>query len=215
MPLTFPLSFPDDSFGLVEFDIKRFTTRNYMYGGLTQSREIADPRWMATFQIESYVATNSQDLVRLGAWEAFYDALQDAKQFYAYDRARAYPALYPEGKGLGIWSGLGSATAITASTITGKLSGFSNLQVKAGDHIGLEQGGKFSLHRAVEDRTASGSSFGPVQVEPFINTASFGAGAIMRFIRAPCVMIPVPDSRRAPKSISEASLSFQGMQILY
>jgi hypothetical protein len=214
MSVTYPRDFATQEFSAVDFNLDRYVSQNLLYGGQTQAREQAEARWRATFTTRPFFPLHPTELAELGKWQAWWDSLRSSRQFLAYDPIQPFPIAYPNGAGLGSWNGVGGVSSISAFslTCTGVVSGFA---VKAGDLVGLTQSGRYSLHRILLDRTASGTTLSSLTVEPAINTTLFTTSAACHFIKPKVLMIPVVGSYTAPKGLTAAPVAFEGIQVLY
>ncbi|WP_375458890.1 hypothetical protein [uncultured Enterovirga sp.] len=199
-----------------QFEIRRFMSTNQLAGGTTQVREAAEPRWMAEF---TYAPMGRAAFQQLQAW---LDTLRGGLRFFlAHDALKPYPVGYGKAAllaltraGGGAFDGTATLSSISATgfTLTSLPGGFA---LKAGDHIGLVQSGRFGLFRIVEDATASGGGAVTLTVEPRVPTNLFTTGALAHLVRPSCTMILDPASISASRSAgSRAPITFSGIQAL-
>jgi hypothetical protein len=99
--------------------------------------------------------------------------------------------------GGGAFDGTADVDSIAPATVT--VSDLpSTFALKAGDRIGLEEGGAYSLHRILEDATAVAGVV-TLSVDPFIRTGLFSTSATANFLRPAVRMIVTqfdpPDGR--------------------
>lgn len=215
MAISYPRSMPYENFAAVNFELVRFGSTNYLYGGATQYREVANARWRGSWTTKSYARTSTAHRLERAAWEAWLDTLRGgSKRFLGYDAWRKHPVGYPGGSGLGAWGGTASVTAVSAFALS--FSGVaSGMTVRPGDLVGLVQSSKYSLHTIVEQKTASGTTLSGVAVEPAINTTLFTTSATANFIAPKCEMMLIPNSVDIAREGPASAISFSAMQVLY
>ena len=187
----------------------RDQSRNVRRGGTMQVIDKSDPRWM----LEAVTAPMHQpDASALDAW---LDSLRGGLRDFLYpDIRRRYPREYPDGFdgldrfGGGAFDGVGQVDGLTATTVT--VSGLPGaLALKAGDAIGLEEGGAYGLHTIVEDATAVGGVV-TVSVEPFVKLGIFSPAATARFAYPKVCM--TLDSRDPVSGSHVQQVSFSAIQ---
>jgi hypothetical protein len=82
-----------------------------------------------------------------------------------------------------------------------------------GDYIGLEQGGKYSLHRLTADATTNVGGVFTMSVVPLIPPGLFTSAGILRIQQPVCQMIIAPDDLPSvSRSPGPQSLSFSAVQ---
>jgi hypothetical protein len=162
-----------------------------------QAVEIAPRVWSGAFTTQPL----DDDQYRLV--DAFLSSLGGAKQVLIFNPKFSRPAA----AGLPATT---SATIVTATSITLALT--SGLVITNGDHIGLEQGGRYGLFKALETVTAV-SGAATVTVSPQV-PSYFTGGATARLIRPVCRAILDPSQPYRPALHAEAqSLSFSCIQV--
>jgi hypothetical protein len=204
-----PISWPENYFTTAVFDLSRYVAKNELYGGLTQTREMAEPRWVGRF------TTGPLDPTRARRWRRWWDTLRGGLyHFVAYDPLQAYPLAYPTGY-VG-FSGLGAVAAypsLYSLTIGGLPGGFV---ISDGDLLEIRSGNRKGLHRVTAAVTATGGGLATVTVEPKILTSVFLVGSVVNLHFPSCVMVPDPASWSFTAEGSEpTSASFSGTQVLY
>ena len=189
------------------FSIGRPMAVNRLNGGVTQVRELGEPRWFGSF---TYAAFRRMKFQELQAW---IDSLRGGLQFfYAHDALKPYPAYYPGGVGLTGWPGTGTIVGLATDSI-GVTGTIANMKFKAGDMVGLQEGAKRGLHRVVEDVTFNPAGTGVLFVEPRVQLTLFSAVAIVQFIRPVCTMVLDPGSVSTTQTAgTPSSISFAGVQ---
>lgn len=179
MAITFPRTMILCGVRTIDFKIARYVSTNLLYGGKTQVREQAEPRWMATF---SYAPMPRTEFQALQSW---LDSLRGGlRDFYAFDPLKSLPVNYRSSGLPGGFGGTGTVSSVTVNgfTVSGLPSGFV---LKAGDMVGLEEGAKRGLYRITEDATGASVA---LTVEPRVNTTLFSSAAVARVVRPVCVM---------------------------
>ncbi len=151
---------------------------------------------------------------RRAAWEAWKATLRGGMvSFTTWDRSKpellAYPAGVPEIVAE-TWNGEGTVATLAARLITaaGSPSGF---QMKAGDHIGLVEGGRRYLGIVTAD-CARGASNIAVPVEPAVPPGIFTTAATVVFYRPEAEFILLADTFQCPRGPFLAPVSFEGVQ---
>lgn len=214
MTVTFPRSFPLAAFSRVSFDLDRYVSSNALYGGQTQVREMASPRWVMA------ATTGILNTARARTWKAWLDSLKGGvNSFYAYDPELPYPGAYPAGfAGLveGVSGDAFTGTAIDIAALTSTTIQMTDLPAAfvftPGDLIGLVESGKRGLHRVLEEVTASGLGSATVSVEPPVLTNVFSDAAHANLVRPVCIMTLEPGSVSAQRSPRPQPISFRGIQ---
>jgi hypothetical protein len=167
---------------------------------ITQVMEVAPRIWVAEYTLQ---ARNPAQQRQIGA---FLSALGGPLQFLGFHPGHLRPmdSLLPD---------TASALAFTGNTIT--ISIASGRVVTAGDMIGVEQGGRYGLYRALETVTAAAAA-ATVQVAPTIHPGAFTPGAAVRFTRPVARMILDPaEQQNVPLSPLASIISFRAMQAGY
>ena len=76
------------------FSIGRPMAINRLNGGVTQVRELGEPRWFASFTYAGFMRMQFQEL------QAWIDSLRGGLQyFYAHDALKPYPGILPRRSG--------------------------------------------------------------------------------------------------------------------
>jgi hypothetical protein len=171
MALTYPLALPFSRFVRTRFEIVPVVARNRIGSGATFAREIAPAFWRAGLTS----APHRED--EFGRWLAFFDALRGgAKSFLLFDPHRCFPIAHSGFTGTGAIASISSPRQIGVSGLPGAF------KLTAGDYIGFERSGRYSLHRVVADATASGGGAVSVSIEPAL-APQFTAGSLVRLNR--------------------------------
>lgn len=171
MALAYPLTLPAARFVRSRFDIVPVVARNRIGSGASFAREIAPAFWQADLT----TARLRED--DFGRFVAKFDALRGgAKSFLLSDPRRCTPIAHPEFAGTASISSIASVRQVGVSGLPG---GF---KLTAGDYIGFERLGRYSLHRVVEDATASGGGVASVNFEPAL-APHFLVGSLVRLNR--------------------------------
>ena len=183
MAITFPrdlpavLRVPGESFRL-----DRYMQVNRFRGGTEDVIEVAQPRWRIAWNLGTVDDATYQEI------EAFLESLLGgAREFLAWRRNRPLPRMYRGGldgltrHGGGAFDGTATVTAISATglTLATLPTGFA---FKAGDMIGLVEDGRYGLHMAMEDVTAT-AGVASLTVEPKIMTSQFTTAAVANLDR--------------------------------
>lgn len=215
MAITYPRTLPTTRWSAMDFKPLFIGNSVQLAGGLTQYREAGDTRWQCDLTTVPLFPGDPTDRALIGVMRAWWMSLRGGlKTFLAYDKAHEYPITYPNGTGIGAWGGTGTVSSISANAFTAG-SVLSGLQLKAGDWVGFEKSGKYSLHVVTEDKTASGTTISSVPFEPAINTSVFTTTFTARFIQAKAEFLPLAGSFSAPESTQAQPISFSGIQKLY
>ncbi len=178
--------------------------------------ELADPRWQAQ------IAYAPLDRERFQAMRAWLDSARGALvRVLVHDALQPYPLLYPKAvlealsrAGGGAFDGTATVTALGPTGVTlGALP--PNFALKAGDYVGLVEGGRYGLLRVAEDATGSGGGSLALTGFPLGQTKHFTTGAQARLVRPPCLMTLDPASVSAARSAGQrAPVSFNAVQYL-
>lgn len=181
-----PISMPSNYFAAASYDLRRYTSRNELYGGVTQVREQGEPRWMAQYR------TAPLTEIERRTWRGFWDRLKGGLvTFLGYDPAQSVPAAYADtGIMPGGYNGITSISNISANqlTIGGLPAGFV---LSNGDLIELAQGDNHAVHRITVANPPGTTII--VAVEPAVRTAVYTTPS--GNLRNPgCNMIAIPDS---------------------
>lgn len=215
MALIFPRPMPC-GVQTIEFEIARAVSKNALYGGTTQVREMGEARWRASF---SYAPMKREQFQALQAW---LDSLRGGlRTFLGHDALKPYPLAYRGGfggllrAGGGAFDGTGSVVSIGTDTISvGQMP--AGFVLRAGDMIGLVEGGRYGLFRILEDVSANGAGSLAVTVEPRIVPGLFTIAARASFSRPSCLMTLDADSISASRTaMIRAPISFSGIQKIY
>lgn len=232
-----PIPFPDGLFSSVAFDLARFTSTNRLYGGITQVREMAEPRWTAK------MTTTQLTPASLRAWRAWWDSMRGGlRSFLAYDPAQAYPLAYPTGfggmgragipagsfRGLlallhpgsdsGPFDGTASVSGLSdddqfSFTVSGLPGGFA---LATGDLVEIREGDVHGLYRLTASVTASVYGTATLSVEPRVVPGLFTPAAEANFERPSCVMVADPSSWSLTNAAREMpTASFAGIQRVF
>jgi hypothetical protein len=188
------------------FQIGRPMAINRLNGGVTQVRELGEPRWFGSWTYAPVLRSAFQPI------QAWLDSLQGGLQlFYGHDTAKPYPVSYRTGVLPGGWNGLATVSGASGNTIgvTGMPATFV---IKAGDMIGLIEGTKRAAFRITEDSSGPAAA---LSVEPRIVAGQFTAPQA-NFVRPVCTMVLDPGSVSATYTAGQpSSISFSGVQRVY
>lgn len=201
----------------IEFEIARAVSKNMLYGGLTQVREMGEPRWRATF---TYAPMKRAEFQALQAW---LDSLRGGmRTFLAHDALKSYPVSYRGGFGGltravgGVFDGTASVTGFAGADSFSVAALPAGFVLRAGDMVGLVQGGNRGLYRILEDVTATAGGAATLTVEPRIVPGLFTTAAQATFVRPACLMTLDPDSISASRTaMIRSPISFSGIQKVY
>ncbi len=172
------------------------------------SMDLAPGRWSGSFTTRILRETERRPV------EAFVASLSGGKTFLAYDRMKCYPAKHQAGAISGAWSDTLVVDQVTTTTIRCAAPN-ANLRMAAGDFVGLEASGKYSLHRVLSDAQPS-SGLITLDVAPIVSAALFPAGSVLRLVRPVCQMILDPSKPVEPTSGEYlATVSFSGVQAVF
>jgi len=194
----------------VDFEIMRSMSINRLNGGITQVREMGEPRWRASF---SYFPLQRLAFQEVQAW---LDSLRGGlNAFYAHDPLKPFPLSYPKGVYPGSYTGAGPISAISATGFT--LSSMPNqFLLHAGDMVGLAIGSSRGLFRILEAVNTGGGTTAALTVEPRVDTAIFTTGSTAWLSRPYCTMILDPNSISASRTAGVPSpITFSAIQKLY
>lgn len=190
--------------------------RSRWNNGLQSSAtETASPIWRGKFS----TAPLSEE--RRAEWHAWLGKLRGGLDtFTAYDKTKPYPRAYPgvtasTGVSAG-WNGTATVSSLGASGALGLASLPAEYQVKAGDPVGLEEGGRYGYYIASADVTANGSGVVTISVRPYLHTGLFTTSAVARLFRPLCAFTLDADSFGDGGSswLAPSPVSFMGTQIL-
>lgn len=213
MPLPNPRLLPPEMrFATTDFKIVTSVELSRTNGGSLLAVEHGDPFWVCSFTSPPHV-----NEIRLNKIRAWWDSLQGGIcSFLAHDQARKFPEMYQAGfagmnrAGGGAFDGTGDVTAIAprALTIATLPAGFA---LKRGDYVGLVQAGRYSLHRIVDDVTATGLGVAAdIPVEPFI-TSLFTPAAVANFAMPLVELVPDAGSWSGSPTATKTTVSFAGV----
>lgn len=210
MTIVYPRALPGCEFTSFNLDIEWFGSANQLQGGHTQFAAFAWPRWrLIQARTIAFQHTRADHRLARRKWSAWLSSMRGgAQSFYCYDVRKPYPYHYPGG--VGLTDGIGNGSSVTAYSLTVS-SIMSGMKLEPGDMMGLIQGGNYSLHRMTESRTASGSTFSGLAVEPQINTSLFTFPTV-NFIKPVCIMTIEPGSVNNPDGIDNPPISFRAIQ---
>jgi hypothetical protein len=173
------------------------------------------PKWLLT------VDTRKLNRAEYQVFSAFWNKLKGGlNSFTVSNPERPFPINYPGGfDGMvkavgGAFDGTATANAIAANSIT--IQGLpADFALKAGDPLGLVEGGKFGYFELADDATANASGIVTVVPEPFIPTNVFSTSAQANFAKALVEMRARPESLRAPRQRARMPVSFTAKQVGY
>lgn len=190
MAITYPRELPAwlRILAPTRFSVMRDQSVNRRRGGTVQVVDRTDPRW----QLD--LVTGNLSPERVAEMEAFVGSLRGGLNDLLYrDPRHVTPRSYDgsfsglDRHGGAAFDGTADIVAVTPSSVT-----VSNLPsafaLKAGDRLGLEEGGAYGLHVILEDATAVGGVV-TVSVDPLIKTGVFSAAATVNFLRPAVRMI--------------------------
>jgi len=188
------------------FKIARGMSRNLIHSGVTQVREFAEPRWVASFTYAPMKRAGFQDI------EAWVDSLRGGlMDFYAHHPLRPFPVSYPFFPALG-WNGIANVTSIGVNTI-GVAGMLANFTLKPGDMIGLIEGARRGLFRVIEPHVGAS---GLLTIEPRIVPGVFTGATICNVARPVCVMTIDVDSISGEQTAGQAApFGFSAVQKVY
>ncbi|MBC7280040.1 hypothetical protein [Hoeflea sp.] len=147
--------------------------------------QVADPFWVAEL---TTMPLRYPDRMKVEAW---YYSLRDGlrKTFYRHPEA-CYPAAHP-GDG-GVANNDGNLVSVANGNELTVDSVDVGLVLGVGDYAGLRNGTKWALGVITEVSGAGTSRVIAIEPEPPVDVAV--SGAVVRFVKPPLVMKPVPDS---------------------
>jgi hypothetical protein len=193
MALSFPLALPFERFVSTRFRIVPLVAKTRT-GAASFAREIGPAYWSAE------VSTPPHTPEELYRWLAFFDALRGgAKSFLLFDAGRLAPFAHPTHTGT---ANLSAITNPRQVSINGLPAAF---KMTAGDYIGFERTGRYSLHRVVQDATASAGGVAAVSFEPPL-AAHFQTGSLVRLNKPKGEF--VLDSHEATRGLLPSPVSF-------
>jgi hypothetical protein len=193
MALSYPLNLPFDRFVSTRFQIVPMVAKTRT-GAASFAREIGPAYWVAE------ISTPPHTPEELYRWLAFFDALRGgAKSFLLYDGGRLAPLAHPTHTGTASLSVITNPRQVSISGLPG---GFS---LAAGDYLGFERSGRYSLHRVVQDSVASGGGVAAVSFEPPLSS-HFVTGSLVRLNKPKGEF--VLDSHDATRGLLPSSVSF-------
>src|SRR3954463_9912300 len=198
-----PTGIPYNHFQSVSFTLKRTTSRNDLYGGITQVLEQGTPRWFATYK------TAPLSEIQRRVFLAFYDRLKGGLvPFVGYDPSIPVPVGYMD---FGLPAGFSGLTSISSISSTGFVVGGlpAAFELVPGDLIGLIQGDNYALHRVVVGGVGTTIS---VSVIPDVITSIYTAPT-GNVLRPGCNMIIDPNSwQHNAEAGTLSTLSFSASQ---
>lgn len=184
MALTYPLDLRSSGLRLrrVSFTLSRSVATAKLPTGL-QAMETGVAIWRAQVSVRP-----EREYGRRRA-AAFVDALSGTGTALIYSPAQCWPARHPGGAIDGAWVATQIVTARTETSFTMTVAN-PNLRITAGDLLGLEQGGRYGLFRALADAAPVGNAM-TVHVAPRL-PSFFGNGATVRLEKPVCEMMLDP-----------------------
>jgi len=195
------------------FDLVETAQFGMARGGLAQVIGAGAPRWRATYQTRPLRA----DHVR--QWEVWWQRLRGGLNgFHAIPCLQRQPADYcgvdlasMTRAGGGAFTGIATLTALDTTTlsISGLPAGFV---FRAGDFVGLREGGNRGLHRILADGAASGGGAVTVSVVPFVLTNVFTTSAEVVIKDPSCLMVPEQGSFSGEQMATASPVTFSGIQ---
>lgn len=199
------------------FDPIRPANISRMEGRLTERSFFGTPFWRA-----NYISTHlSYD--DFGRVDAFRMQMDGGGVFQAYDPLRPRPIaqdtkggrpLSGTRAGGGSFDGTATVTSRTATTLS--VSGLpAAFRFRAGDYVEVRKSSLMvSLHRIVQDVTATSGGTVTLQVRHQIDTANFTLPLTANFERPSCLMQVDPSSWSLGKPVGgERSVSFTGQEV--
>ncbi|MBA5779500.1 hypothetical protein H2509_20410 [Stappia sp. F7233] len=214
MTITYPRELPVANIERAVFELGRDININARRGGGLQVVERGEARWRVEV---TFGVMQRPDYQKVRAW---WLSLQGGmREFLLHDPAHPRPIIYRTGfagmtrHGGGAFDGDASVTALTPTALT--ISGLPTaFDLKAGDYVGLSEGGKRGLHMITEDATAAAGVV-TVTVEPFVRTNIFTTAAAVHFDKPKAIFIPEPNSDAFEFGIGPRPFSFQAIQRIY
>jgi hypothetical protein len=215
MAITFPRSMPALTWSRVHLRCPRVQSVVRTYGRMTQVQEVADPLWLGDFTTGGLTPTQMQTLAAwldslrggLKSFLASHPILKRPSQYYA-----ALPATRADASP---FDGTASLYALSAYAMTIQTLP-AGLVLKEGDRVGLVQSGRYSMHRIIEDATASGLGEVSITVEPRVNLSLFTTAADVVLDEPKVEMILIPDSLPdLTVQLGRQSVSFSAIQKPY
>jgi hypothetical protein len=215
MAITFPRAMPDLVWIRAHLRPERFQSVVRLYGSVTQIQDVAEPRWAIDLTTKPLTPTELQSLA------AWFDSLRGGmKSFLASHPilkrpSRYYRALPATRAAGGSFDGTGTLYALSAYSMTIQTLP-ADLVLVAGDRVGLVQSGRYSMHRIMEDATASGLGEITITVEPRVNLSLFTTSATVQLNEPKVEMILIPDSLPdLTVQLGRQSVSFSAIQKPY
>jgi hypothetical protein len=214
--LTYPLMMPVKGVRRSEFRIERNESTNQLNSGATPTTEIAPPYWSA--RIDTADIQRRTD--RYKNWRQFTDGARGSmKVVLLWDADLPVPQAYDTLTGMtkaggGAFVGTGNVDVVD-NAYTRTISGLpANFVFTAGDYISFMKGGRYSLHRIVQDVVGNGSGVAVVVVEPYISSV-FDADATFNVFRACGEFLIDSRSLSTPRDLEGGAFSFTARSRAY
>jgi hypothetical protein len=189
------------------------TTSPSARGKFLNRSQVVEPMWKAVI---STPPLNRADRAIWGAWKKSLRG--GLRSFVAYDLTKSPPRAYPAATSAasisGAWDGTGTVTSIgTSGNITlGALP--AGYKAMVGDHLALEENGKYGFYEILEDKTANGSGVVTLTVAPFIHTTLFSTAATARLWQPKAEFIIDWQSWKEQATLNPTPISFEAYQVL-
>lgn len=201
-----------------QFDPINPTDVSVMESRRSEEQAAGTPFWKAQY------TTNWMTPVLFGLFDAFVmKSSSRGAPFLGYDLLRPRPIAHNNGKPLsgtkaggGPFNGdavLQSMTNSRTIVVSGLPAGF---KLSAGDYVELRMSALMrSLHRIVENATASASGVVTLSIMFGVDTQHFTTAATVHFEKPSCVMTIDPGSVFAPKSWAGREASFSATEMFF
>jgi hypothetical protein len=182
-------------------------------GNMLNLSQINDPVWKGSF------VTPILERDQRPIWSAWRKSLRGGlNTFTAYDVRNRTPFAYPNAKvSTDILTGWAGTAVVVSLGNSGALS-LNSLpaayRFKAGDRVGIEQGGHYGYHEVLEDVAADGGGNVVITVSPFLYSSLFTAGALCRVWQARCQFMIDQTKWTEIGTVGNTPITFSGIQRL-
>lgn len=214
MTITFPREFPIKRLTECTFELLDGVVVSPSANGKFLNRsQTSDPVWKGKF---STPPLNKEDRAIWGAWKKSLRG--GLNTFRTYDLTKSPPRAYPTASAVtdisSTWSGFAVVTSLGAGGVLG-LSGLpAGYKAMTGDHVSVEQSGRYGLYEILEDATATGGGVLTLTVAPFLHTSIFTTAAQARLWRARAQFVLDWQSWQEQATLNPTPISFEGYQVL-
>lgn len=204
MTITFPRELPNVLFTTVDLKLNDGVTASATRGRLVNYTQFADPIW--------YVSLTTQPLTmdEAAVVEAWALSLRGGlKPALFRHPAHKYPKKHRDNptpaEDTGVLTSVSNGNVLNVSSVS------ADLELVVGDHVGLEQSGKFGFFQ-ITNVSGSGTSR-EITVEPMPYATVRQTGALVRFVAPAMTMRLVPSSLNTQKNGSLYTVSFSLVEV--